>query len=67
MLHLTGRKLYALLIVLFLSSPGLAWGRSEHRAYAELQRMRLQWQREAERLDKLRRGRTHQRFQFDVF
>ena len=56
-----------LLIVVLLWSPGFAWGRSEHHAYRELERVRLQWKREAEQLDQLRRGRTYPYFQLDVF
>jgi len=37
-----------LLIVLFLLSPGFAWGRSEHNAYGELERVRQLWKREVE-------------------
>jgi hypothetical protein len=67
MFRFTIRELWMLLILLTLWSPGFAWGRSERQAYGELERMRLQWKRDAERLDKLRRGRTYPHFQFDVF
>jgi hypothetical protein len=62
MFRFTIRKL--LVVVLMLCSPGFAWGRSEHHAYRELERVRQQWKQEAKQLDKLRRGRT---FQLDVF
>jgi hypothetical protein len=55
------------LIVLFLLPPGFAWGRSEHHAYRELERVRQHWKREVEQIDKLRRRRTYPHFQFDVF
>jgi len=67
MVRFTIRELCTLLFFLILWSPGFAWGRSERHAYRELERMRPQWKREAERLDKLRRGRTYPYFQFDVF
>jgi hypothetical protein len=67
MLHFTIRALSTLLIALIFWSPGFAWGRSESHNYRELQRMRQQWKREAKKLDRLRRGRTYQYFQFDVF
>jgi len=67
MFHVTNRKLFTLLIVLILWSPGFAWGRSERHAYRELERVRQQWKREAEKLDKLRRGRAYPYFQLDVF
>jgi hypothetical protein len=63
----TNRSRFALLIALILSSPGFAWGRSERHAYRELERVRQHWKREAEKLDKLRRGRTYPYFQLDVF
>ena len=56
----------ALLILLIASAPNLAWGRSEHLKYREMQRMEIQWRREAERLDKMRRWR-HPHLQLDVF
>lgn len=55
-----------LLVVLIVLSPNLAWGRSEHLKYREIQRMEIQWRREAERLDKMRRWR-HPHLQLDVF
>jgi hypothetical protein len=62
MLRFTIREL--LVVVLLLWSPGFAWGRSEHHAYRDLERVRQQWKREAKQLDKSQRGRT---FQLDVF
>ena len=58
--------LFALLVLLIVSSPNLAWGRSEHLKYREIQRMEIQWRREAERLDKMRWWR-HPHLQLDVF
>jgi hypothetical protein len=58
--------LCALLVTLIVSSPELAWGRSEHLKYREIRRMEVQWQREVERLDKMRRWR-YPYFQLDVF
>ena len=67
MYRITNRKLCRMLVFLILWSPGVAWGRSEHHAYRELGRMRQQWQREVEQIDKMRRGRTYPYFQLDVF
>ena len=66
MFRFVSRVLFTLLIVLILS-PEFAWGRSERHAFGELERMRQQWKREAEQIDKLRRGRTYPYFQLDVF
>ena len=66
MFRFVGRVLFALQLVLILS-PGFAWGRSEHHAYRELERTRQQWKREAENIDKVRRGRTYPYFRLDVF
>jgi hypothetical protein len=56
----------SILVLLIVSSPDLAWGRSEHLKYREIQRMEIQWRREAERLDKMRQWR-HPHLQLDVF
>lgn len=55
------------LILLVISLPVTAWGRSEHQQYRQTAQARLRLQRELERIEKLQRGRTYPHFQLDVF
>jgi len=58
-------KLRTLLIVLALGPPVLALGWSKYAEYRERERMRQEWEREVEELEKLRSH--YPGFQLDVF
>jgi hypothetical protein len=61
-------RLLALLVVLtLLLMPGAAIGRTEYHQFSQRERLLLELNRHAERLDKQQRGRTHWHFQLDVF
>ena len=47
--------------------PALAQGRSEHHQFSQREHVRVQMNREAERLDKLRRNPYRRGFILDVF
>lgn len=61
--------LRTLMILLALGPPSLAWGWSEYSEYRDRQRLKEQWQREAEEIEKLRsRGYYYShRMQLDIF
>lgn len=56
-----------ILVLLTISLPVTAWGRSEHHQYRQTAQARLRLQRELERIEKLRRGQRYPHFQLDVF
>ena len=61
-------RLRTLLILLALGPPALAWGWSEYAAYREQERMREEWQRQAEEIEKLKPRLYYSHYmQLDVF
>ena len=60
-------RLRTLLIVLAVGPVLGAWGWSEYANHRELMRQREAWRQELEIVERLRRERTYEGFQLDVF
>ena len=59
--------LRTLLILLAVSLPATAWGRSDYHEFSQRMQARLRLKRELERIEKLKPDRTYPYFQLDVF